>query len=310
MFIDDYLTAKREVDRISEKTFLKYRSVLIKAVDSLEDEGSEVYPKKIGRNEILFLRDSVFKTGSPAHKRWQLSVVGCWLSRYGNDIVKKMEFAWPVDNRINVDWLEPEEVILLKNSAVGIEKLVIHLELDLGLRRIDMQRLTMQRVRDGYFEVLGKGKAGGKSRTVSWDEDTPRIFEEYKIQREKLIKNVQKKNPMVWVPDSLLIYAKGKRIGEYQLTAIDNIVPRVAKRAGIKRKITNHTLRRTCGRMLYKSGNSLVTIQNVLGHDEEKTTVQYLGLKLDDQRLAFSKKSQFLKDVEERMKNDSKENEK
>lgn len=280
---------------------MKYYSVLTKTVDSLEDAGLEVYPKRIGRNEILFLRDSVFKTGSPAHKRWQLSVVGCWLSRYENDIVKKMEFAWPEDDRITVDWLEPEEVILLKNSAVGIEKLVIHLELDLGLRRIDMQRLTMQRVHGGYFDVLGKGKAGGKSRTVSWDEDTPRVIEDYYNLREKLIKIVQKRNPTVWVPDSLLIYAKGKRIGEYKSTAIDNIVPRVAKRAGIQRKITNHTLRRTCGRMLYKSGVPLVTISDILGHKDVKTTIRYLGLNLDDQRIAFSKKSQFLRSIEEGM---------
>ena len=268
----------------------------------MEDEGLEVYPKKIGRKEILFLRDSVFKTGSPAHKRWQISVVGSWLSRYGNDIVKKMEFAWPDDDRITVDWLEPEEVIKIMRSAVGLEKLVIHLELGLGLRRIDMQRLTMQRVHDGYFDVLGKGKAGGKSRTVSWDEETPKIIEDYYLWRNKTIKEVHKKYPMVWVPDSLLIYAKGKKIGEYQLTAIDNIVPRVARRAGINRKITNHTLRRTCGRMLYKSGVTLVTISDILGHKDVKTTIKYLGLNLDDQRMAFEKKSKFLKNVREGMK--------
>jgi len=301
LFIDDFLLSRREEWGICEKTYKKYRTVLSTAVDALEKAGLEVFPKNFTKKEILFLRNNVFIGNSLAHNRWQLSIVGSWLKWYDNKVLEKMRLRWPEDERINVDWLEPEEAIRVKNSAIGMEKLVIHLELNLGLRRIDMHRLTLQRIKEGSFEVLGKGICGGKYRTISWDDDTPGILNEYFTLRDKIIKDAKKKNPMVKIPDSLLIYQKGKRVGQYQLTAIDNVVPRVAKRAGIDRKITNHTLRRTCGRILYKSGNDLTAISNILGHADVKTTIRYLGLKLDDQKIAFSKKSHFLKNIETEM---------
>jgi integrase len=51
---------------------------------------------------------------------------------------------------------------------------------------------------------------------------------------------------------------------EYQLTAIDGIVIRVARKADISRKITNHTLRRTCGRLFYKVGVDIAEIADIL----------------------------------------------
>lgn len=298
MFIEEFLNSRREESQVCDKTYNKYWTVLTKAVDALDEAGLEISPKKIGRNEILFLRQEVFNSNSSSHNRWQMAIFGAWLKWYDNRILEKMKLPWPQDNRINVDWLEPSEAIQLKASAKGIEKIVIHLELDLGLRRIDMHRLTMDSIHDGHFDVLGKGRGGGKKRTVSWDDETPIILKEFLEYRERIIAEARKKDPTVLVPDNLLIYRKGKRIGQYQFTAIDNMVIRVAKRAGIRRRITNHTLRRTCGRILHMSGVEIEKIADILGHSETRTTLRYLGLRLDDQKLAFTKKSEFLKKIE------------
>lgn len=96
----------------------------------------------------------------------------------------------------------------------------------------------------------------------------------------------------------MLIYQKSRMLGEYQMTAIDNMVIRVAKRAGISRKITNHTHRRTCSRLLYKAGVDITEIADILGHSDIRTTLRYLGIRLDDQKKALAKRGEFLRGIE------------
>lgn len=89
-----------------------------------------------------------------------------------------------------------------------------------------------------------------------------------------------------------LIYKKGKRSRAYGEPAINNIIKKVSMRAGLSSKVANHTLRRTCGRELYKADVPMITIANILGHSKIRTTQRYVGNRLDDQQLAFSKRAE------------------
>lgn len=300
-FVNDYLKARSEISGLSEKTISKYRVVLIGAVEALDKAGLNFYPRLIKKEEIIYLHLNHFVKNGKSYNRWKLAIFGGWLGWYDNRILEKMKIPWPQDDPINVDWLEPEEAIKVKRAAKGIERLIIHFELDLGLRRIDMYRLKTSDVHSGHFSVTGKGRMGGKKRTISWNGDSQAILDEYFPLREEMIERARRLNPNVVVPEGLLIYQKGKRLGVYQLTAIDNIVARVAKRAGIVRKVTNHTLRRTCGRLLYKSGVKIEEIADILGHSDVRTTLRYLGIRLDDQRMALAKRDEFLKRIESEM---------
>lgn len=257
-----------------------------------------MFSVRAGKEEIQFLRKNHLIGTTAKHSRWKLSIIGSFLAWYDNPILEKMRIPWPQESRINVDWLTPEEAALMRRAAQGIEKLIIHLELDLGMRRIDMYRLKMSDIHDCYFNVLGKGRGGGKLRTVSWRPNTEAILKEYYIFRQEKIDYARKYKQRAEEPDGLLIYQKGGSLGQYQMTAIDEIVSRVAIRAGIRRKITNHTLRRTCGRLLHLSGVKIETIADILGHSDIRTTLRYLGLRLDDQRDALEKGEAFMKKIE------------
>lgn len=300
-FVEEFLKSRLEESGLSEKSISKYRSVLIGAVQALDFAGLNCYPRLIKREEILYLRQNHFVGNSSSHDRWKLSIFGEWLSWFDNDVLKKMKIPWPQDERISVDWLEPEDAIRMKRVAKGIERLMVHLELDLGLRRIDMYRLKMGDIHSGHFSVTGKGRVGGKRRTISWNEETPAIMEEYLFLRSELVGNARKRNPGVVVPDGLLIYQKGRRLGLYQMTAIDGIIVNIAKRAGIEKRVTNHMLRRTCGRLLYLSGVKIEEVADILGHSDTRTTLLYIGIRLDDQKKAFAKRDRYLERVESRM---------
>lgn len=49
----------------------------------------------------------------------------------------------------------------------------------------------------------------------------------------------------------------------------------------------NHTLRRTFGRTMFQAGVKLETIAKLMGHESTATTIDYLGLNMDDMSVAM-----------------------
>ena len=76
-------------------------------------------------------------------------------------------------------WLTPEQLARLYRAARGRERILVALEGFNGLRRVEVLRL---RARDVDFErqrlhVLGKGKNGGKWRTLPMCSETSKVLQ-------------------------------------------------------------------------------------------------------------------------------------
>jgi len=314
--VDAYLDKKVEHGRLSRKNADNYRPRLLMALDSLEEWGLAYTPDKIGEAEILHLLNVTFAHEKVSSRRWDMSIVSGFLEAHDNKIIKKMELVWPQDARVHVDWLTPEEAVaMLEAARPGVERLVIHLELRLWLRRVEVRRLRPEDVQpirmldpmtdqvfEGVVDVHGKGRGGGKWRTLAWAPESKEVLEEYDRQRAAMIARARQKNPQVEVPQEYVIYEKNGKLSGYSDSGLDTIVMRVAKRAGIVRKILNHTLRRTGARMAYFARVLLVEIMEGLGHSSEKETIKYLGLTVHELGRAQAKIHSFLQGVKERMK--------
>ena len=59
-------------------------------------------------------------------------------------------------------------------------------------------------------------------------------------------------------------------------TQVRTIIHRKAKRAGMKKRITPHTFRRSFATLSNSKGIRLTTIQKLLGHSHITTTTQYI----------------------------------
>ncbi|HZX12383.1 MAG TPA: tyrosine-type recombinase/integrase [Candidatus Nanoarchaeia archaeon] len=59
---------------------------------------------------------------------------------------------------------------------------------------------------------------------------------------------------------------------------IKHILKKVAKQAGIKKKIYPHTLRHSFATHLLEQGSDLLTVQTLLGHTRPETTMIYAHL--------------------------------
>ena len=128
-----------------------------------------------------------------------------------------------------------------------------------GLRRSELLNLTPKDIISERMlvRIMGKGR---KCR--------------YSLLSEKLLKDLREYfkeyRPQKWL-------FEGETPGEqYSASALVKILKEAASRAGIKHRVHVHMLRHSFATHLLEQGTDLRTIQELLGHNDIKTTLIYL----------------------------------
>ena len=292
----------------------------------LSEAGLEVTPRKIGEKEIEFLLDH-YKHLDTDTQKWMFNILNGWLKFKKNFVYEEMMVSWPSETRTNIDWLSPEEALAMLETAQGVERIVIHLEVRLWFRRCEVQRVLTKDVSElkdpvsgqdylleGMISVRGKGRGGGKWRTVAWAPDTREEVAYYNMLRAEMVERARQYHSTSWrtgkrarpkepfvEPEEWVINQKGRTARGYSESGIDNMVTGVAKRAGIQRRIGNHTLRRTGARLAYYAGVPIAVIMETLGHTSEKQTMRYLGLTVNEGAKGQQKVYDYLQGVKKKI---------
>ena len=215
-------------------------------------------------------------------KRGYLAALRTWTGYYGNHDIERMRVIFPTDTRPNADWLTDEEARrLIALPKAPIDDLIIHCELCLGMRRIELLRLqeTDFNISGQFVDIKGKGARGGKPRRMPFHRDTARILTAYLKERLQMISGAVK------IPAALLVYRHGKIVKPYQDSGIDLRLKKIASILGFD--FSNHTLRRTFGRVCWLSGVKVETISKMLGHSSIDMTLRYIGVDMDDMNAAM-----------------------
>ncbi len=173
-------------------------------------------------------------------------------------------------------WLKPGELGQLYRSARGVERLLISLEGFNGLRRVEVLRLRWLDVdlSARRLHVLGKGRNGGKWRTIPMFPTTERI--------------------MLATSDGQPPEA---RVLPVSRSGADLILQRAVVRAGFTQtgvRVSHHDLRRTFGRLANTAGMDLVQLKNLYGHSSLDQTVHYIGLDEDRMREGLDRLARLL----------------
>jgi len=291
----------------------KCRWALQAAVGGLMTNGYEASPYRIREPEVDFLLNEYWKELLPSTKKGYLCYLNKFLAHYNNKTVKRMNIVLSQDMRVHVDWLDhAQEAALLDEPMNTLERTVIHLELCMGLRSVEVCRLRCQDIRYGrspHLQVRGKGRGDGKYRSVPFHADTASILEEWSKHREKIVRTVRSYNPYWEDPGNLLIwshYRNKPQAGPYSEMggSLDQsvIIP-LRNRVGFH--FGNHTLRRTFGRNLYHAEVDLETIAKILGHESTSETLRYIGINLDDMNEAMNKLAKYQQNRVPRGKQDA-----
>lgn len=139
-----------------------------------------------------------------------------------------------------------------------------------GVRRAELIGLDLSDLdqAERLVTVLGKGQ---KSRVVPLTRSAfHRVLDYLARGRATLAKPGE--------PDSasaIFLTERGRRVGE---VAVKKTILRLARGAGITKRTTPHTLRRTAATHLLQGGASLRHIQLLLGHAKLTTTQIYLNV--------------------------------
>jgi len=117
--------------------------------------------------------------------------------------------------------------------------------------------------------LLGKGK---KDRHVPLTRAAASAIEEYILKGRSAIVG-SSRSPYLFVAD---------RGGYFHRALVSLIVRRYAKKAGIRKHVTCHTLRHSVATHLLKGGADIRHIQVLLGHTSLRSTERYTRVELSD----------------------------
>jgi len=184
----------------------------------------------------------------------------------------KLPGGAPVHRR----WLDREQLLRLYRSSRGVERAIVGLEGLAGLRRVEVLRLRVKDVLvgEGCLRILGKGRRGGKWRSIPMQGEVDQLLRS-------------------WIKNRRL----EERVVPLSKSGADAALQRAVRRSGLAAegvRVSHHDLRRTFGRLANESGMSLVSLQGLFGHASPALSAHYIGVDFDELKSALARLGTYL----------------
>lgn len=176
--------------------------------------------------------------------------------------------------------LSKEEVWrMLKHCGLLKHKILIGLLYGCGLRCMEVRSVRLQDLDFDRGQLKVVQRKGKKDRYVPLSQHLIRGLKTY-ISVEK---------PQVYLfngqPQGI---AGGDFDARYSQRGVQWAVKQACKSAGITKEVCVHTLRHTFATHLLEDGLDIVTLKDLLGHENIETTMEYLHIARLDKLQAFS----------------------
>lgn len=170
---------------------------------------------------------------------------------------------------LTVDEIDKMCALIDRSTYEGERNLVmIETMYSCGLRVSELVSLKISDLHfsEGFISVIGKGD---KQRLVPVSNHAMRLINDYR-QKHRVHIDVKKNNE-----DFLFLNKRGTPISRQM---VFYIIKDLAAKAGIRKKLSPHTLRHSFATHLVEGGADLRAIQEMLGHESITTTEIYTHL--------------------------------
>jgi len=155
--------------------------------------------------------------------------------------------------------LSEEEFVSVIQTIDNIKhKAIVLIIYSAGLRLSEVVNLRIKDIDSKRMKVFIQQAKGRKDRYTLLSKKVLPILRDY----------FKEYKPKDWLFEG----AKGQR---YSVSSVQSIVKSAYEKAGIKKKVSTHTLRHSFGTHLLENGTDLRYIQSLMGHESSKTTELY-----------------------------------
>ena len=272
--IEEFLNYLSIEKGLSQNTIKSYRQDLVKFTGYLNTSQAkkiEAVTKHHITKYLYFLKDKGLSTSSISRNLVAIKVFFRFLVAEGfltEDVAGVLES--PRIMRGLPEVLDTSEVTKILETPDRRDLLerrdaaCLELMYATGMRVSEMVELGIDNLNLDVGFIRCKGK-GGKERIVPVGKKARAALSNYIAKsRPKLSKRTQDRH--------LFISRLGKKISRQSFW---KMIKKYASRAGIKRKITPHTLRHSFATHLLEKGADLRSVQEMLGHADISTTQLY-----------------------------------
>jgi integrase/recombinase XerC len=161
---------------------------------------------------------------------------------------------------------EQYKALLYEASEHPRDYAIIMTFLQTGVRLNELANLTIDEV-DFEHKVLTVRQGKGKK-----DRHIPLVDEGVKALRNYL----RYRNTELVLDDDIFFLAKNGT--SLNVSTVKYIVAKYVKKAGIRKKVSVHTLRHTFGAHKADKNMGIATLQELMGHKKKETTLKYIHL--------------------------------
>ena len=269
----NYLIIERN---LSKNTVDSYLFDIEKLKSFLNFQKSKINPLKI--NELI-AKEFVYQISKKVKSSTQARIISGIKRFYDYIILEELIDENPFQNieipkigtKLPVT-LTTEEIDKIINSIDSKSKnklrntALLEVLYSCGLRVSELITLKISDLflKESLVKVTGKGN---KERFVPISNEAKNYIENYIIQKRNSQK-IKKGHE-----DTLFINERGSGLSRVMIYLI---IKGLNKKADIKKKIGPHTFRHSFATHLLENGADLITIQNMLGHENVVTTERYL----------------------------------
>lgn len=278
-FLEDLEVAKNR----SQRTIIAYAHYLTRFADFAEKKGVSD-PNQINleivRQFRLFLsrlkdeKDQVLSIKTQGYHLISLRSFLKFLAKRDIQSLAAEKIDLPKFEPRKISFLEGKEIQELLNSPKGVEisslrdKAILEMLFSTGLRLSEIASINREDVNfdRGEMRVVGKGR---KERIVFISDTAKLAISDYLADRhdedEALFIRHSLNAELVGDEDSLRLSVRG----------IERVVDKYARKSGLTKKISPHTLRHSFATDLLINGADIRSVQAMLGHSSITTTQVY-----------------------------------
>ena len=250
--------------RLSESSVRTYYNFVLKFIDFI---GSRQVSELKNRDIELFVEQRIAAENYAISTHRQcISAIKHFLQLYDSANIELSEIKRPSKSRYLPTVLSNEEVINLLRATRNLKhRAILAMIYSGGLRIGELLDLRLWHIDIPRRQILVKNSKGRKDRVVVLAESLLPLLRNYLT---------------TYTPREY--FAEGLYGGPYSPQSVRTFLADSCRRAGIKKKVTPHTLRHSYATHMLENGIDIRYIQELLGHSKPETTMIYTHVSRKD----------------------------